>query len=59
MTPTRGELVSDLFGGDTVTGLVTDETRIRCGCKGTDDDYGPEDDDAETLRHPADDGGRR
>src|SRR5680860_477636 len=41
--PTSGELVINLFGGDTVSGLVTDETSIRCGCEGTDDDYGDDD----------------
>lgn len=41
--PGTGELVINLFGGDTVSGLVTDETRIRCGCRGTDDDYGDDD----------------
>lgn len=41
--PGTGELVINLFGGDTVSGLVTDQTRIRCGCRGTDDDYGDDD----------------
>ncbi len=42
-TRRTGELVINLFGGDTVSGLVTDETEIRCGCKGTDDEYEDED----------------
>jgi len=29
--PETGELTVNLFGGDTVTGTVTDETRIQCG----------------------------
>jgi hypothetical protein len=29
--PATGKLTINLFGGDTVSGLVTDETRIRCG----------------------------
>lgn len=29
--PATGRLVIKLFGGDTVSGLVTDQTRIRCG----------------------------
>lgn len=47
--PGTGELVINVFGGDTVSGLVTDETEIRCGCKGTDDEY--EDEDGPTPRH--------
>jgi hypothetical protein len=29
--PATGKLVITLFGGETVSGLVTDETRIKCG----------------------------
>jgi hypothetical protein len=55
--PGTGELVINLFGGDTVTGLVTDETRIRCGCRGTDDDYGDDDSgDERSLMHGGDSG---
>jgi len=49
--PATGELVINLFGGDTVSGLVTDETEIRCGCKGTDDEYEDDDSADRTLRH--------
>lgn len=46
--PGTGELAINLFGGDTVSGLVTEETEIKCGCSGTDDDYG--DDESENDR---------
>ena len=53
--PGTGELVIDLFGGDTVSGLVTEETRIRCGCHGTDDDYGDDTEGEPTPMHGGDD----
>jgi hypothetical protein len=38
--PTTGRLVITLFGGDTVSGTVTEETQIKCGhdCQGGHDD---------------------
>lgn len=38
--PATGELAINLFGGDTVSGLVTDETEIECE---NDDDVEPDD----------------
>ncbi len=46
--PETGELVINLFGGKTVSGQVDADTEIRCGCKGTDDEY--EDEDGPALR---------
>ena len=30
--PETGKLVISLFGGETITGLVTEQTEIKCGC---------------------------
>jgi hypothetical protein len=50
--PETGELTINLFGGDTVTGTVTDETKIQCA---PDDSAEPTDDtDTKTGRPPAD-----
>ena len=43
-----GMLTINVFNGDTVTGLVTEDTEIECGCRGDAED----DDDAQDRRHP-------
>jgi hypothetical protein len=59
--PATGRLTIALTGGETVSGLVTTETRIRC--EGTDDsradrrDYGGGDDNGGRGNEPGDDNG--
>ena len=56
--PSTGELVINTFSGDPVSGMVTDETEIRCDTEGPGDDQGddgPGDDDGDDG--PGHDGG--
>ena len=50
--PETGELTINLFGGDTVTGAVTDETKIQCA---TDDSEEPADDTETKSARPGGD----
>ncbi len=54
-----GVLVIDLYGGDTVTGAVDDQTRIECGCHGDSDTTGDDDtgDDTTMAAEDPGDGG--
>ena len=54
-----GVLTIDLYGGDTVSGVVDENTEVKCGCHGdtgdaSDDDSGDDDsgDDATARRDP-------
>jgi hypothetical protein len=56
---TTGVLVIDLFGGDTVTGVVDADTEVKCGCHGDtgdsdDGDTGDTDDDTSARHDPGD-----
>jgi hypothetical protein len=50
---TDGKLTIALFGGDSISGLVDDTTRIRCRVVGGDDPVGDDDpgDDSSSARH--------
>jgi hypothetical protein len=50
--PTTGELTINLFGGDTVTGTVTDETEVQCAP--VDDSEQPTDDTNTKAARPGD-----
>ncbi len=59
-----GVLVIDLYGGDTVTGTVDDQTQIECGCHGDSDTTGDDDtgDNSSSLAaddDPGDDDGNQ
>ncbi len=49
-TRTTGELTINLFGGDTVTGTVTDETEIKCASEESEE---PVEEPATKVRPPA------
>jgi hypothetical protein len=49
--PATGELTINMFGGDTVTGTVTDETRIQCAAEEPSEEPA---DDADTKAAPGD-----
>jgi hypothetical protein len=58
--PSTGRLVSNLFGGDTLSGLVTDQTEIECDNEAEDNDNGQmsrEDNSGSDSDHGGDDNG--